>query len=320
MDLAQRFRDFAVREVDDNSPLYYRRALAIAEDSSVLALLSRLPVDRQQPNLVLAAARLNGANATSYREFRTQLIERWSVIEATARSHRTQTNEVGRAATLLPVLAGLRGPLALIEVGASAGLCLYPDRFSYRYGTTMLDPSDGESRVLLPCAVTGAVPLPAALPEVIYRAGVDLNPLDVTDQHSRDWLEALVWPGQEERVTRLRAACEIVAADPPILVSGDLNERVAELVRAAPADSTVVVFHSAVLTYLSPEARQQFRTTVRSLPCHWISQEGSNVLPWLSGQLPARDTERARMVVALDEVAVAFADPHGRSLGWFASV
>ncbi|MGW5454192.1 DUF2332 domain-containing protein [Nocardia sp. NPDC003979] len=317
MHLAQRFRDFAVREVHTNSPLYYRRALDIAEDPAVLALLARLPVEKQQPNLVLAAATVNGVNAVPYSEFRTQLIERWEAIATTALSHRTQTNEVGRMATLLPVLAGLPGPLALIEVGASAGLCLYPDRFSYRYGTTVLNPPDGESPVVLPCTVTGPVPVPTVLPEVVYRAGVDLNPLDVTDRHSREWLEALVWPGQEDRKTRLRAACEIVAADPPILVTGDLNERIAELVRAAPPDSTVVVFHSAVLTYLPPEARERFRTTVRSLPCHWISQEGTGVLPWLSGRLPPRASEEARMVVALDEVAAAFADPHGRSLDWF---
>ena len=49
------------------------------------------------------------------------------------RERRTQTNEPRRCATLLPALAQLDGPLALLEVGASAGLCLYPDRYSYRY-------------------------------------------------------------------------------------------------------------------------------------------------------------------------------------------
>ncbi len=39
-------------------------------------------------------------------------------------SKRTQTNEPGRCAVLLPLLAALPQPLALLEVGASAGLCL----------------------------------------------------------------------------------------------------------------------------------------------------------------------------------------------------
>jgi hypothetical protein len=42
-------------------------------------------------------------------------------------SRSTQTNEPARCATLLPVLAQLPQPLALNEVGASAGLCLLPD-------------------------------------------------------------------------------------------------------------------------------------------------------------------------------------------------
>ncbi|MFD3706018.1 DUF2332 domain-containing protein [Nocardia sp. NPDC058658] len=317
MELAQRFRDFALREAGDNSPLYHQRALDISTDHEVLALINRLPTDKQQPNLVLAAARVNGATAVPYSEFRDQLRANWQAISATALRRRTQTNEAGRAATLLPVLARLPGPLSLIEVGASAGLCLYPDRFSYRYDTVALDPSDGPSPVVLTCKTTGPVPIPDRLPRVVHRAGVDLNPLDAGDSEDRQWLSALVWPGQDERLTRLRAACEITAADPPTLVSGDLNEQVTELVHAAPKDSTVVVFHSAVLTYLSPQARADFRATVRNLPCHWVSQEGTGVLTWQADRLPPREGAAARMVLALDDEPLAFAGPHGQSLDWF---
>ncbi|MGY0497274.1 DUF2332 domain-containing protein [Nocardia sp. FBN12] len=317
MGLAQRFRDFALREARDNSPLYHQRALDISTDQDVLALIAQLPTDKQQPNLVLAAARVNGAIAVPYSEFRDQLRENWSAISATALRRRTQTNEAGRAATLLPALALLPGPLSLIEVGASAGLCLYPDRFSYRYGSAALDPSDGRSPVVLTCKTTGAVPIPDRLPRIVHRAGVDLNPLDPGDSDDRQWLSALVWPGQGERLSRLNAACEIAAADPPTIVTGDLNEKITELVHAAPRDSTVVVFHSAVLSYLSPEARADFRATVRGLPCHWISQEGTGVLSSLADRLPRRESVAARLVLALDDEPLAFAGPHGQSLDWF---
>lgn len=317
MELAQCFRDFAEREAGGNSPRYHRLALEIAEDSAVLALIAELPTDKQQPNLVLASARVHGAVPSPYRRFRDHLIAHWPAIAATARTRRTQTNEAGRAATLLPVLARLPGPLSLIEVGASAGLCLYPDRFSYRYNGNGPDPADGPSSVVLPCAVTGRAPIPARLPVVVHRAGVDLNPLDAADSHDREWLEALIWPGQEERRTRLRAACAIAAADPPWLVAGDALEHLAELVRSAPPDSTVVVFHSAVLTYLAPRARAEFVATVRTLPCHWISQEGTGVLAEFAGRLPGRETIAARMVLAVDGEPVAYAGPHGQSLDWF---
>ncbi|WP_342801685.1 DUF2332 domain-containing protein [Nocardia sp. No.11] len=317
MDLAQRFRDFAQREVSGNSPLYHRRAIDIADDPPVLALIAELPTDKQQPNLVLAAARVNGAIAVPYRDFRAQLIARWPSIAATALARRTQTNEAGRAATLLPVLARLPGPLSLIEVGASAGLCLYPDRFSYRYGGRALDPADGPSSVVLRCTVTGPAPIPDRLPEVVHRTGVDLNPLNAADRQDRQWLEALVWPGQDQRLTRLRNACAIAAANPPLLVPGDLNEQVAELVHTAPSDSTVVVFHSAVLTYLSALTRAEFVASVRALPCHWVSQEGTGVVAEFTDLLPERDSNTTRMVLAVDGEPVAYAGPHGQSLDWF---
>ncbi|MFE5479136.1 DUF2332 domain-containing protein [Nocardia sp. NPDC056541] len=317
MELAQRFRDFALLEARGNSPLYHRRALDISVDAEVLALIAQLPTDKQQPNLILAAARVHGATAVPYHEFRDQLRENWSAISATALRRRTQTNEAGRAATLLPVLARLPGPLSLIEVGASAGLCLYPDRFSYRYNTAALDPADGPSSVVLTCKTTGAVPIPDRLPRVVHRAGVDLNPLDAGNSDDRQWLSALVWPGQDERLSRLRSACAIAAADPPAIVTGDLNEQVTELVLAAPRASTVVVFHSAVLSYLSPQARADFRATVRDLPCHWVSQEGTGVLSTLADRLPPRESTAARLVLALDDEPLAFAGPHGQSLDWF---
>ncbi|WP_280306915.1 DUF2332 domain-containing protein [Nocardia neocaledoniensis] len=320
MDLRRRFLDFAHREARGNSPCYEQRAADIADDDAVLALIAliaQLRTDEQQPNLILAAARVNGATAAPYGEFREQLIARWPAIAATAGSRRTQTNEAGRSATLLPVFARFPGPLSLIEAGASAGLCLFPDRLSYRYGDLAVDPLDGPSPVRLSCGVSGPAPIPARVPEVVHRAGVDLNPLDVSDPRDREWLEALVWPGQDDRHARLRAVAAIAAADPPHLVTGDLTDKIGELVTAAPSDSTVVVFHSAVLTYLPLPARQQFVATVRELPCHWVSQEGVGVLPDFADRLPREETTAARMVVAVDGEPVAWAGPHGQSLDWF---
>lgn len=317
MDLRRRFRDFAHREARGNSPCYEQRAADIADDDTVLALIAQLPPDKQQPNLILAAARVNGATAASYRAFREQVIARWPAIAATAAIRRTQTNEAGRSATLLPVFARFPEPLSLIEVGASAGLCLFPDRLSYRYGDVIVDPVDGPSPVLLSCRVSGPAEIPTRLPEVVHRAGVDLNPLDVSDRRDREWLEALVWPGQDDRLARLRAVSAIAAADPPRLVTGDLNDRIGELVAAAPRAGTVVVFHSAVLTYLPPQAREKFVATVRTLPCHWVSQEGVGVLPGFADRLRRDETTAARMVVAVDGEPVAYAGPHGQFLDWF---
>lgn len=104
----------------------------------------------------------------------------------------TQTNVPGRCAVLLPVLATLLQPLALLEVGASAGLCLLPDRYGYDDGPDARLPGSP----VLHCAVSPGTPVPTRHPEIAWRARLDLHPLDASDADDRAWLEALVWPGR----------------------------------------------------------------------------------------------------------------------------
>jgi hypothetical protein len=66
-----------------------------------------------------------------YDAFRAAALDRRAEVATTMLARRTQTNEPARCATLLPALASLRQPLAVLEVGASAGLCLLPDRYGY---------------------------------------------------------------------------------------------------------------------------------------------------------------------------------------------
>ena len=62
---------------------------------------------------------------------RSRVLQDTETLRAVMLARSTQTNEHGRCAALLPVLAGLPEPLALLEVGASAGLCLLPDFYAY---------------------------------------------------------------------------------------------------------------------------------------------------------------------------------------------
>ncbi|HSP53114.1 MAG TPA: DUF2332 family protein, partial [Cryobacterium sp.] len=130
---SDRYRQFAEVEARGMSACYEAWALGVADDPATIALIDRLPSPKRQPNLVFSAARFHGAPVSDYAAFAAWLAEQWTAVEATCRSHSTQTNEPARCAVLLPALAAIPGPLALIEVGASAGLCLYPDRYSYRY-------------------------------------------------------------------------------------------------------------------------------------------------------------------------------------------
>ncbi len=312
--IADYYRRFAEIEARGQSAIYEEWALGVTTDGAVLELLATLPRPKRQANLIFAVSRLLGAPETGYAEWSTWLLDNWSAVAGEAEHRMTQTNEPRRCASLLPLLAALDGPLALIEVGASAGLCLYPDRYSYRYDDReRLDPVDGPSPVVLDCATTGPVPFPERLPEVVWRAGIDLNPLALDDANDMHWLETLIWPEQHARRARIRAAAQIARTDPPLIVRGDANEHLAALAHSAPTDATLVVFHSGVLVYLSAVDRGRFVDTVRGLDATWISNEGQGVVP---GVQPAGTTVAPTFALALDRELTAFTGPHGQSLEW----
>ncbi len=314
-DVVTEYRDFATYAAGD-SPCFEEWALGVADDAVVLAWLATLPPIKRQPNLVFAAARWHGAPAPApYDALRTVLLEREREVRATVMARATQTNEVGRLATLVPVLGLVDGPLALVEVGASAGLCLFPDRYDYAWPP--LDGLRGTGGPLLSARATGNLPLPATHPRVAWRGGVDLNPLDVTDDDAMAWLTTLVWPEQDERRERLRAAVDVARREPPVIREGDLLEHVADLVDEATPHGTPVVLHSAVIAYLEEPDRERFHDLMTGLVaegrCRWISNEGGRVLPGVTGAL---EVPSGRFVTALDGTPVAYSHGHGHAIDW----
>ena len=324
-DLVEQYADFATYARDE-SPCFEEWSLGVTRDEELLALLGLLPPVKQQPNLVFAAARWNGVPAPApYEVFRAEVLARWEPVRATVLARSTQTNEVGRLATLLPFLTEVEAstgrPLAFVEVGASAGLCLLPDRFGYRWrtGDDVVDLAPPEPAApTLECRVTGPVPLPTHVPEIGWRAGIDLAPLDVRDDDAVAWLETLVWPEQEQRRARLRGAIGVARRQPPRLVRGDLMTGLPALLEEVPDDLTPVVLHSAVVAYLEPPDRQRFRTLMTGLvrrgTCSWMSNEGPEVLPGLTSTGPPVPPGRSTFVLAVDGQARAWTHPHGASM------
>jgi len=130
---AANYRRFAGRETVGRAPAYGVLAAAVAADEQILTFLSALPVAKRQPNLLFAAARHVLGTPTDIHALRDLVRDRADELAAVMRVRRTQTNEAARCATLLPALVGLPEPLALLEVGAAAGLTLLVDRYSYDY-------------------------------------------------------------------------------------------------------------------------------------------------------------------------------------------
>jgi hypothetical protein len=306
------YERFATFEARGQSAIYEDWATGVAGDEEVLALIRTLPRPKQQPNLVFAVSRLFGAPERGFAEWKSWLVANWATVETGVATRSTQTNEPRRCAVLLPFLAELPGPLALLEVGAAAGLCLYPDRYSYRYDDgALLHPLAGESSVLLECSTDGRVPIPAALPEVVWRGGIDLAPLALDSVDDMTWLETLIWPEQHARRARIRAAIEIARAEPPRIIAGDANHDLARLVDEVPDDATLVIFHSGVLVYMSADDRQRFVDRVQRLDATWISNEGPTVVP---GVTPAGTPPGSLFALAVDGHLRARTGPHGQSI------
>ena len=316
--LAERYRTFAVDEAHGISPIYERLAHQIAGAPDILRFLVSFPAPRRQPNLLLGAATFIAGRAPDIALLTELVWDREAELRATMMARTTQTNEPARCAVLLPLLAALPEPLALIEVGASAGLCLLPDRYGYDYGRVRIAATDPNAPAF-PCAVDGPAPLPRRLPRIVWRAGLDLNPLDVGSPEDMAWLDALIWPEQDHRRRNFQAALALARAEPPRIVRGDLLKDLEPLMAEAPADATLVVFHTAVLGYVTPiEARMRFADAMRRSRAVWISNEISPVFPEIAARAPA-PAPRGRFLLAVDGVPKAWTGPHGQSLAWFAS-
>ncbi|MEX1208034.1 MAG: DUF2332 domain-containing protein [Acidimicrobiia bacterium] len=297
--LPERLRGWAER-VADESPIYATLSAATADDEVALAIIGESPSSQPQPHLLFAAvqyllldgkgqglathypavagagARPHGDLVGLFRDFVRDHRVRLTELVAT---RRVQTNEVRRCTTLLPAFTAARPddrPLALIEVGASAGLNLLFDRYRYDYGTVRTGPED--SPLTLDCQVrSGVPPVPDRMPQVAWRLGLDLHPIDVHDHDAVRWGRALIWPEQLDRVARFETAVEIARGDPPPMVKGDALELLPAAIAATPSDAAVLVYHSYVLNQWAPEDRSRLEellvTQSRTRPIDRISVE-----------------------------------------------
>ncbi len=319
--VAERYGRFARDEAPGRSALYADWAAGVAADGAVARILAGIPATHRQPPLVFAVTRMLGAPEGTYPAWAAWVRDHAADVVVEASRRRLQTNEPRRCAALLPALASVEGPIALLELGASAGLCLYPDRYSYRYRAggevVALDPPSGESTVVLECEVSGRAPL--RMPDVVWRAGIDLEPLDAADDGDRRFLTSLVWPGEAGREARIAAALDIVAADPPLLFAGDASEPavLADVAARAPRDATLVVTTPGVLPHIPRVGRERLVAAVRALDAVWITIDPPGLHEWWHP--PVDPATWGGFVLGRDGEALAAVDPLGAFVHWRAS-
>jgi hypothetical protein len=313
----ERYDRFARVEAPHRSALYAEWAAGVAADDDIAGVLARIPTTHRQPPLVFAVTRMLGCGLVPYPGWAAWVREHADSVVAESAARGVQTNEPLRCAALLPALALIEGPIALLEVGASAGLCLYPDRYSYRYrtddGLVCLDPAGGPSAVVLDAEWRGSAPV-LRLPDVVWRAGIDLQPRDARVESDRAWLAGLVWPGEQGRSARVSAALDVAAAEPPLLVAGDAGAVLPQLAARAPQEATLVVTTPGVLAHVPRAGREQIVAAARAAG-RWVTVDAPGLHSATRGTWhPAPDADdwpNGTFALALDGQVIAAADPLG---------
>jgi len=344
VDLTDRFTAFAAEAV--RAPLYQRLAAVAAERPEVMRVLHHAPPTQQLPVLLFAAVHhllLGGAGpelAAHYPNLTDEpasgdpgalfvdfVDAHFDELATLAATRTTQTNEVGRCAQFLPVMGMVgseMGPLAHLDVGTSAGLNLLLPRYRYDYRPGGVVGSDSD--VVLQCDTRGAIPVPAAMPEVARSFGLDRSPVDLSDPVEVRWLEACVWPDQADRFARLVAALELAREQPPDVRAGDAVDALAGLVHEAASHGHPVVTNSWVLNYLEPHRRLGYLAEMDRLGAEmdisWIIAEA----PDQTVGLPVPTTDPAESITVLSLVTwrsgrrvvrrLATTHPHGYWLNW----
>jgi hypothetical protein len=355
--LRRLFLFFAATQCRGRSLVYERLSEGVASDSGLLDLLMSTPRQQRRPSLLFGAVNLllashPDADLAAYypvhggrRPVDGHLLAAFAAfcgqhgdeLRELLRTRSTQTNEIRRCVALRLGLEHVRqrwpGSLALVEVGASAGLNLLVDRYRYRVGGQETSAATA-SPVLISCQLVGGAPggqVLGPVPRISSRLGIDSRPVNLADPAARAWLEAFIWPEQAEDLATLRGAVELaVSAGPVSVVPGDATADTARLLGELPGSDPVVVFTASLLSYLDAAGRTAFVGQLEEAagrrPVAWVFAEAPGLvattdlgLAALAGPVARRNSlclvgTSLRGPGIRDDTRLALADPYLRWL------
>ncbi len=288
-----------------NLPLRVAGALhAIVRAGKAPALAALYPpAPLPAPDVLLTAARQALANSPE--------------IVAAYLASPPQTNEVGRSAPLLAgwlVVAERTGlPLALWEIGASAGLNLVADQYRYRFGP--VDWGRADAAPLLQPEWSGNPP-PTHAPLVIRsRQSCDLQPVSIHDAAQRERLMSYIWPDQPDRLARLSAALATAAGVEFAVERAHAADWLERSLPVAPLTGTTrVLYHSVFWNYLDTAEQSRLE---RHIAAVGAAARADAPFAWLRLELVHKTVElKLTLWPAATESTLATCHPHGATVQW----
>lgn len=286
--IADRFKLWALGETHELSPLYERISLAAAEDPELLNLVTEVREGQPPPNLLFGAVHLlllkgeahpladfypsisasPSALEDPYPAFRSFCMEHEGEIREIVGNRLVQTNVIRRCAYLMPAFCHVahrnKGrPLSLIEIGASAGLNMNWDRYTYVYGEA--EPfGDVNSPVRITSALLGLrrPMIPECLPGVAFRVGLDLNPINLHNEEEVLWLRALIWPEERDRVPLFESAIKLAKDYLPNVIGGDAVDLLPDVLNDVSPYTTLCIYATHTLNQFPHERREQLYSII----------------------------------------------------------
>ena len=323
---AAKFDYFATVEAVGASALYCELSLEAAKHPALMAVAATADEWQPLPALFLGCAefllRRTGRSFSQVDGFETAWSLLLEVIRAEEaefrhllRSRKVQTNEVRRSVYLYTALCRLQRewpgrPLALIELGTSAGFNLIPDQYGFEF-------QDGvrfgnlESPLVLRSELRGlhrppTGPLGSA---IVRRVGIDLNPVDLNRPEEVEWLRALIWPEHHDRRQHLDQAIEIRRHAEVEIIAGDAVEALPAILDRLPGDVLPVVFHTHFFNQLPSPARSSLFAIIEERGQQRdLVHLGNIVKPWVHTWLYQSGS--------IAELPLCYADHHGRWVEW----
>ncbi len=284
------FRNFALNECRNSSPLYEHLSLRVSEDEQLMEIDANVRFGQPVPNLLFGAVHyllLKGKNhrlkkyypgivdhpqvaELSFPYFRDFCLSFKEEIISILQRKIVQTNEIGRCAYLYPcfclIYSQARKPLTLIEIGTSAGLQLLWDQYRYTYGDGHTY-GHSSSDILIHADIKGnhkPLLLPESLP-VFLRLGIDLKVIDLSDEEDYLWMRSLIWPEHKQRVELFEKAAKRLPYHSLRLIEGNGITLLPQIASQIPNDTAICIFHTHVANQIREKDKHKLMKQIQSL-------------------------------------------------------